>query len=440
MLPILGRDDDVSGAAVGRRPRPHRHARPRHRRRGRGRSSRPTHAVIAHVSGSAGLHPLARHPRRAVLHPLVALPDAERGAERLVGAWFGIAEDGDPLVAEVVASLRGRVVHVAETEWARYHAAAVIASNHLVALLGQAERVAASVGAPVEAFLDLARGSLADVAALGPRAALTGPVRRGDTATVARHLDALPPEERAAYEAMAARGGPPVPVTTVTTIAALRERLDARARRRAARRVRADDGLPPRRPRVAHGGGPRRHRPRGGVDLREPAAVRARPRTSTPTPATSPGTPTLAEARGGRPPVRAVGRGDVPGRRRPHHGDGGGGVRHRWRGAPGPRTSRASPPWSPSCSPSSVRAAPTSARRTSSRSRSSARWCSDLSMPVDVVALPHAARARRPRPVEPQRLPHRRGAGRGARRARGAARRVASPSTPASATPAGCAP
>ena len=159
--------------------------------------------VVAHVSGSAGLHPLASHRRRAVLHPLVALPDAERGAERLVGAWFGLAEDGDPLVAEVVASLRGRVVHVAETGWARYHAAAVIASNHLVALLGQAERVAASVGAPVEAFLDLARGSLADVAALGPRDALTGPVRRGDTATVERHLDALPPEERPAYEAMA---------------------------------------------------------------------------------------------------------------------------------------------------------------------------------------------------------------------------------------------
>jgi predicted short-subunit dehydrogenase-like oxidoreductase (DUF2520 family) len=158
--------------------------------------------VVAHLSGSAGLRPLVSHRRRAVLHPLVALPDPERGAERLVGAWFGLADDGDPLVAEVVASLRGRVVHVAETGWARYHAAAVIASNHLVALLGQAERVAASVGAPVEAFLDLARGSLADVAELGPRAALTGPVRRGDTATIERHLDALPPEERAAYEAM----------------------------------------------------------------------------------------------------------------------------------------------------------------------------------------------------------------------------------------------
>ena len=161
------------------------------------------HAAVAHLSGSLGLAPLQGHPRVAVLHPLVALPDAERGAERLVGAWFGLSADGDLLAAEAVASLRGKVVHVAESDWARYHAAAVIASNHLVALLGQAERVAASIGAPIDAFLDLARGSLADVAALGAAEALTGPVRRGDVDTVRRHLEALPPEERAAYEAMA---------------------------------------------------------------------------------------------------------------------------------------------------------------------------------------------------------------------------------------------
>jgi predicted short-subunit dehydrogenase-like oxidoreductase (DUF2520 family) len=202
VAPTLGRGDDLAAAAAGTDLL--LIATPDAAIAEVAQAIRPVeHTVVAHVSGSAGLHPLVRHPRRAVLHPLVALPDAERGAERLVGAWFGLAEEGDPLVAEVVASLRGRVVHVAETGWARYHAAAVIASNHLVALLGQAERVAATVGAPMEAFLDLARGSLADVAALGPRDALTGPVRRGDTATVERHLDALPPEERPAYEAMA---------------------------------------------------------------------------------------------------------------------------------------------------------------------------------------------------------------------------------------------
>ena len=160
--------------------------------------------VVAHVSGSLGLAALAGHQRRAVLHPLVALPDAERGAEALRGAWFGLAAEGDPLVEEVVQALDGRAIQVAEDAWARYHAAAVIASNHLVALLGQVERVAATVGAPLEAYLELSRGTLADVTRLGPAAALTGPVRRGDRATVDRHLAALPDAERPAYRVLSA--------------------------------------------------------------------------------------------------------------------------------------------------------------------------------------------------------------------------------------------
>lgn len=158
--------------------------------------------VVSHVSGSLGLGPLAGHPRSAVLHPLVALPDPERGAAALVGAWFGISDQGDPAVLELVEALGGRSVVVREGDWPRYHAAAVVASNHLVALMGQVERIAASIDAPLDAYLDLARGALADVAALGPAAALTGPVRRGDTDTLRRHLEALPPEERAGYQTM----------------------------------------------------------------------------------------------------------------------------------------------------------------------------------------------------------------------------------------------
>jgi predicted short-subunit dehydrogenase-like oxidoreductase (DUF2520 family) len=159
-------------------------------------------AVVAHLSGSLGLAPLHGHPRPAVVHPLVALPDAERGAARLPGSWFGLAVDGDPLADEVVAALDGRAVRVAEGDWIRYHAAAVMAANHLVALLGQVERVAGTIGVPLDAYLDLAAGSLDDVAELGPAAALTGPVRRGDQATVDRHLAALPEDERAAYRAL----------------------------------------------------------------------------------------------------------------------------------------------------------------------------------------------------------------------------------------------
>ena len=161
----------------------------------------PGDAVVVHLAGSLGLDVLAGHDRVGSLHPLVALPDPERGAERLQGAWFAVA--GDPAVEEMARALGGRTVVVADEDRAAYHAAAAIASNHLVALLGQVERVAAGVGVPLEAYLELARGALADVAASGPASALTGPVSRGDWGTVARHLAAIPAGERPAYAVLA---------------------------------------------------------------------------------------------------------------------------------------------------------------------------------------------------------------------------------------------
>lgn len=159
--------------------------------------------VVAHLSGARGLDVLGGHPRVAAIHPLVALPDAHRGSIRLVsGAWFAIA--GDPLAQRVVDDLHGRWFEVADADRAAYHAAAVVASNHLVALLGQVERIAGGIGVPPEAYLDLARATLENVAALGPAAALTGPAARGDWDTIARHLAALDPSEVEAYRALAA--------------------------------------------------------------------------------------------------------------------------------------------------------------------------------------------------------------------------------------------
>ena len=159
--------------------------------------------VVAHCAASLGLDVLGTHARRASLHPLVSMPDAAIGAARLRGAWFATA--GDPLVHDVVDALGGRYVEVADADRVRYHATAAIASNHLVALLGQVARLAASVGVPLEAFLDLTRGGVESVAEVGPAAALTGPVVRGDVETVRRHLAALPAEERRAYRALAER-------------------------------------------------------------------------------------------------------------------------------------------------------------------------------------------------------------------------------------------
>ena len=170
--------------------------------------------LVVHLSGAVGLDALAGHPRRAGLHPLVSMPDERVGAERLrADAWFGIA--GDPAVSSIVDALGGRSFPVRDEDRAVYHAAACVASNHLVALMGQVERLAGAVGVPLEAYLDLARESLANVAAMGPAAALTGPVARGDEDTVDTHRRAIDPRERAAYDALAdaarrlarARGG-----------------------------------------------------------------------------------------------------------------------------------------------------------------------------------------------------------------------------------------
>ena len=242
VLPPLGRGDDLTSAgegadllliatpdgAVGRvaseiEPRPE--------------------TVIAHLAGSFGLDVLAGHPRRAALHPLVSLPDSETGAARLAGgAWFAVA--GDPLVRQVVGDLGGRTIEVADVDRVLYHAAATIAANHLVALLGQVERVAAEAGVPFEAYLDLVRATVENVASLGAAASLTGAVRRGDWETVAQHIAALPEPERRAYEAMTdaaarlidvSRPARRSPVSEHQTIAGFRKALEAE--RNAGRRV-----------------------------------------------------------------------------------------------------------------------------------------------------------------------------------------------------------
>ncbi len=163
--------------------------------------------VVVHLAGSLTLDVLAPHPRRASLHPLVPLPDARAGAARLQqGVWFAVAGSGPAELAVVqraVDDLSGHAVTVADADRARYHAAACIAANHLVALLGQVERVAAPIGVPLEAYLALAQASFDDVGRVGAAAALTGPVARRDWDTVARHVAALPADERPAYLALA---------------------------------------------------------------------------------------------------------------------------------------------------------------------------------------------------------------------------------------------
>ncbi len=154
--------------------------------------------AVVHLAASLGLDALGPHARRASLHPLVPLPNPDVGAARLAsGIAFAVA--GDPAAQEMALALGGRPFAVADSDRAAYHAAACVAANHVVALLGQVERIAAGAGLGLDAFLDLSRAALDDVARLGPAAALTGPAARGDWATLERHRRALAAGERPGY-------------------------------------------------------------------------------------------------------------------------------------------------------------------------------------------------------------------------------------------------
>lgn len=198
-LELLGRSDDIRSAARGTDVVAI--ATPDAAIAAVAASIEPGDAVVLHLAGSLGLDALEPHARRAAMHPLMSLPTAEHGAERLrSGGWFAVA--GDPLAASMVSDLGGRSFEVLDADRAVYHAAACVASNHVVALLGQVERLAASVGVPLEAYLDLTASSVSNVGLLGAHDALTGPAARGDDATIERHRAALPPHELDLYDSL----------------------------------------------------------------------------------------------------------------------------------------------------------------------------------------------------------------------------------------------
>jgi predicted short-subunit dehydrogenase-like oxidoreductase (DUF2520 family) len=163
---------------------------------------RPRQAVI-HLSGSRGAEalPAARAAGAAVaaLHPLLSFPSAAAdGAAALAhlrGCTWAL-ETTDPALADrlgaAVEALGGRIVRLGVGDRVRYHIAAVLASNYVVALLGAAidlwQGFGVDGGTALDALLPLLRGAVESLAAKGPAGALTGPIARGDVGTVRTHL------------------------------------------------------------------------------------------------------------------------------------------------------------------------------------------------------------------------------------------------------------
>ncbi len=168
--------------------------------------------VVLHLSGlhdRSALLPL--EPTGAALgsfHPLQTISDPATAAERWRGAYAALeGDDRAQAESERLARLLGlHPIRLPPGAKPLYHAAAVAASNYVVVLAALAARLAGQAGVPpadaARLYLPMVQGAAENLQRTSPADALTGPIRRGDVATVRTHLSHLTPADREWYAAL----------------------------------------------------------------------------------------------------------------------------------------------------------------------------------------------------------------------------------------------
>ena len=157
---------------------------------------------VAHVSGATSLAALHPHRRRFGLHPLQTFTRT-RGPEQLDGAWAAVTSESDQARSAgfwLAETLGLRPFELADDVRPLYHAGAAIASNYLVTLHEVAAELFRAAGAPPEALIPLMRRTIDN------GFELTGPIERGDWATVDAHrraIRAAKPELEPLYDVLA---------------------------------------------------------------------------------------------------------------------------------------------------------------------------------------------------------------------------------------------
>jgi predicted short-subunit dehydrogenase-like oxidoreductase (DUF2520 family) len=170
--------------------------------------------LVLHTSGGTSVDALAAAreagARTASTHPLQTIPDAVHGADALNGAAVAVTcTPQDRIdVFRVARAWGGRPFVLADEDKPRYHAAAVFASNYVVGSLWAATSLLRQVGVrdTNTVLAPLLRSTVDNIVARGPEKSLTGPIVRGDSATIRRHVDALrdaEPEVLDAYRSLA---------------------------------------------------------------------------------------------------------------------------------------------------------------------------------------------------------------------------------------------
>ena len=159
-------------------------------------------SLVAHCSGALSSECLDPARRElgchvASFHPLQSFPTVEAALASLPGSYcFGEGDEAAlAALEELGAAIGAHCVRIETRHKALYHAAAVMACNYLTGLLDAA--LALATTARIErrtawqALEPLIRATVENISELGTEAALTGPIARGDTKTVAAHLAAL---------------------------------------------------------------------------------------------------------------------------------------------------------------------------------------------------------------------------------------------------------
>ncbi len=155
---------------------------------------------VIHTSGVYGANILSALAERGAmigsLHP--AFPFADTAVVNLSGAAFAVETESPDLrtwLEVMIGSLNGHILNIPPGQKATYHAALVLVSNYTVTLYAAAERLLTDMGAEhgaVDAALNaLVGATVENLHRKGIPDALTGPLVRGDTGTIAAHLEAL---------------------------------------------------------------------------------------------------------------------------------------------------------------------------------------------------------------------------------------------------------
>ncbi|MBI4456091.1 MAG: DUF2520 domain-containing protein [Acidobacteria bacterium] len=157
--------------------------------------------AVIHTCGARGLEAVAPLADQgiscAALHPLQTIASPEQGVTTLPGCAFALTGTGEAAAwgAHIIALLGGQTLSIQSRNKPMYHAAAVMASNYIVALIEAATMLMRAGGIEREqalrALAPMIRASADNALCLGPLNALTGPIQRGDIQTVAAHLEAL---------------------------------------------------------------------------------------------------------------------------------------------------------------------------------------------------------------------------------------------------------